>query len=281
MRKVYIGVITFFISLGIVFTVALFSFIKPGTSALYIDSTPVATIYVNGKSVGTTPYSGVFRTDAVVVSLLPQSSDSSPLSAFQTAITLTPGVRSVLRHDFSAIPGGESGDEISFEKNPLSSASLSIISQPPHSLVYLDRSYIGTTPFYIESAPEGDHILTFTSAGYVSRDVKISVIHGYTLTANVSLGKSDTSFVQQTPLPSSPAVVLPGEMVRMNASLGTSIPVRMAPQADAAIIGHALSQKTYKLVQIDETNLWYKIFYESNLSGWVPSTTAQVVEPKQ
>ncbi len=267
MKKIYIIVLTFFIVLGIVFTVSLFSFVKPGESQILIDSNVPSKVYIDGRNVGTTPYTAIYPARNISVKII---ANDSPASPFETNVSLVAGVRTIVKHNFSKNISDSSGEIFTFEENGSNLSDLSIVTTPTQASVYVDDVYFGSAPVYVSNLTEGEHKLQLKRGGFDDYQVTLNTIAGYILTASISMARDvsiNHSSVEQNKIATDESKI-PVSVLILQTKLGY-LPVRMSPSADANEIGRVFSNKTYTLVEKDSESGWYRIKFENNLSGWV------------
>ncbi|MDO8452455.1 MAG: hypothetical protein Q7S79_01750, partial [bacterium] len=84
-------------------------------AGILIQTLPQATVFIDGEEVGTTPYQVQRKSGDIELRLVPSSTDS-PLSPWETKLTLTPGIETVVRRDFGPTDEESAGDVLSYEK---------------------------------------------------------------------------------------------------------------------------------------------------------------------
>lgn len=240
-------------------------YFKSQGSAISIESTPAATVYIDGEVVGKTPYQADVKPGELALKLVPDGVDT-PFFNYETKISLSPGVKTIVRRSFGKGDSDSSGEVISFEKIPDDVASLSIISAPDAAQVSVDGVVKGFTPIKISKITPGEHQLAISSPGYATKTFNISTINNYKLTVVSKLAESALA-------KASPAPVLSAETQIREVTIGTTptgyLKVRRDPNSSSLEIGRVTPGLKYELVNTDNKTGWYQIKYEGEKLGWV------------
>jgi hypothetical protein len=247
-------------------------YFNPQGSAISVESSPEATVYIDGQAVGKTPYSVNVKPGEISLKLVPDGIDT-PFFSYETKINLSPGVKTVIRRDFGKNDSDSSGEVISFEKIPEDLASLSIISVPDAAQISIDGVVKGFTPIKISRITPGEHELTVMSPGYKTKTFKINTIQNYKLTVISKLA-------EDTEVKASPAPVLGVETeIKQLTILETPtgyLNVRRDPSSASLEVGRVTPGLKYELVNTDEKSGWYQIKYDGEKLGWVSNKYAKI-----
>lgn len=131
----------------------------PTAGSIHIDSNlEGAQVYVDGKSVGETPYTS----DVVAAGRHAIRVEKDGYQPFETDLRVRGGARAELKATLQPLPG-----------------SLRIVSDVPGATVFLDRNYIGTTPVDVKTIAPGDHDLTVSAEGYDMHAETVNVTSGH------------------------------------------------------------------------------------------------------
>jgi PEGA domain len=131
------------------------------TGSLAVSSTPTgATIYLDDRQVGVTPYT------------IPA------VSAGQHSVLMTyPGYEGYIRQ-VTVQPGKTTPlYAILLQKTPIASStgSIKITTTPAGATIYLDNRLVGITPYTIPAVPAGQHTILLTRLGYYPSTQQVSV----------------------------------------------------------------------------------------------------------
>jgi hypothetical protein len=257
----------------------LFLVLKPKVAGIYIDATPAATVLVNGKEMGSTPFRMTQKPGEVVIKLIPKDISQTALFPYETRVALLPGVETVVRHTFGATEESGSGEIISFESIAKNETALAIVTIPDGAEITIDDKAPVFGPHKTSDISAGDHTILIKAKGYADRQVKVKTHEGYKLTAIVTLSKNPIGFVA-TPTPSpTPTQIQTGAVVQIAQIAGGTVRVRKEAKTGSEELGVAKSGETYPYLDRDTATGWFKIAFEGK-EGWVSSQYAKKVEIK-
>lgn len=237
-------------------------FSKP--SALQVTSTPEASIFLNGKHLGKTPfYSDQLKVGEYTLKITESNSD------YAVKISLTEGTLTVVNRDLNPNFLAQSGENLSLTNGQ---KGLFIISFPNEADITVDGKYVGKAPYLIEDLEEGDHQVLLSKIGYIDREFSVHSSHEYQLLADVTLASQLAKGIgvnQNEPkrLEVEHVLILntPQEYLR----------VRRQPELDATELGRVKSGEEYEIIQ--EIGEWYQISLEGKL-GWISKAFSKKVE---
>lgn len=281
---------------------------KKPNAALQITTTPIATIFINGKLVGKTPYVDKEMTPGEVsIKLIPES-ETMDLSTWEGKLKLVGGVMSVVNREFAETEEASTGDILTLEPTKDKNASVMVVTSPDSVMVKLDDENRGFSPLFLDKVSEGDHKITLSLNGYKERIAKARTVNGYKLILNSKLAQdlSESNIATPTPtsltpVPTSKLKVSPTPKVTSAAKVtmapsvtpkvtgvvkqtsvvikGTPegwLRVRSTPSTTATILTKV--NEGDKLTVLEEKSGWYKIAYEVGKEGWISSQYTQKVE---
>lgn len=261
MRRIKLATLTLFVLAAIIVTTLfIIGKLKPKVAGIYIETTPSATVFMNGEQVGRTSFKETFEPGEVVVKLIPESFEK-PLAPYETRINLVEGVETVIRYDFGESEGLSSGEIVSFEKIDKDQTSLVVISIPDSAHLVIDGFQKSATPFKTSSITAGDHNLFLTSEGFIDRQIKVKTHKGYKLTAIVQLALSTEQFEERPLKTETPEE--PQEKVEILSTPVGFLRVRAEPSTLGKEVGQVEPGETYPLIDEDEVSGWYKINFSS------------------
>ncbi|OGD78835.1 hypothetical protein A2368_03305 [Candidatus Collierbacteria bacterium RIFOXYB1_FULL_49_13] len=181
-------------------------FISPGKSGLQVTSSPTATIYLDGNSLGSSP---VIKEDMkpgeYTVKITPQDATLQP---WETRIKLTAGVLTVVDRKLAPTLDQSHGYTLSFEKLTQKNKSEIAVTTLPDSVnVNIDGSPQGFTPVTLDSISAGEHTIILSSPGFEDKVIKARSVDGYRLTIAAQLAKrvtlTDETLISPEATPSS------------------------------------------------------------------------------
>lgn len=254
------------------------SYLASQKAGILVESVPSASVFINGEEVGKTPYKGAFKPGEITIRLIPEAFDK-PLSPYEAKLTLTVGVKTVLRRTFGETIETSSGEQISYEKSGDKSASLAIVSIPDALALKVDGEPKGFTPIKLDNLSSGEHKITLSAPGYETREFSVLTRERYRLTCVVSLAKTNE-----------PVDVVKGDtqekqeekkeeiFVEILSTPVGFLRVREEPSTISKEVGRVEPGKKYKFIEEDQKSGWFKIEYAEGGQGWVSDEYAKVLD---
>lgn len=280
------------ILLGLVFLVAaVIRFLTnrgPKEGELRVDSQPVATIFLDNKNIGRTPFRDKVEAGEYALKLVPESA-TAQLTTWEGRIVVGQSLLTYVNAILSESELTTAVDVVWLEKITSKQSELSVTTSPDGATVLVDDQTRGVTPLSVSDIAPGDHNLSITSTGFLSRSLKIKTTPGYRLIANLKLALSAggqasptatptpdlsdtpkaTASASQKPDPPKPFVLIkdtPTGFLR----------VRLEPSTSASEAGRVNPGEKY--TYSDTQNGWYQITYDGKNSGWVSGQYVDKVE---
>lgn len=276
-RRIGLVIATLLILIGIFILVKVAaSTIAPrGKGALQVTSSIKATVFLDNRTIGTTPVSLSDPSETIAagdytLKIVPSESDIQP---FTVRIKINPNVLTAVDRTF--LPGALSSASIlTLEKINDKNAELFISTVPDATLVTLDGESQGVTPLDMKSVAPSEHDIELEKVGFAKKTIRIRTVAGYKLVLNAILGtegadieNSNTQVAtpsgtiqSTTPTPTATKVVIgttPNGFLRVRADASTT----------AAEVGRVTTGATVKY--LDETDGWYKVQLDDGSIGWV------------
>jgi hypothetical protein len=249
-------------------------FVRNTKGAVFIDANLKSEIFIDGESVGYTPYDGVRQAGEVTVKLVPDSFDK-PLVPFETRVTLVSGVKTIVRRTFGVEEQLSSSEIISFERRPNERGSISVVSLPDSVEVFVDGARFDTTPAKIDGISAGNHNLSLKATGFKETTFPVQVTPGYGITIVAHLAK-DPAFTPPQIVEEQQAVTTERKEAKILDTPTGFLRVRTEPSPTSEEIGRVIPGKTYDLIEEDSTKKWLKINFEEKKEGWISSQYATV-----
>lgn len=224
-------------------------------AALQITSTPEASIFLDGKHIGKTPFSSdQLNAREYQVKL------AAGEATYVERVTLGGGTLTVINRELNNNFLAQSGEVLSLVKGK---KGLFVVSQPPEADLTIDGALFGKTPLFAEKIQEGDHKVTLTKPGFITREFAIKASDKYRLVAEVSLASEiakGTADSREAPTPA------PTPKVEVTQTPQGFLRVRAEPSLSAPEIGRVKTGDQFEIIQ--ETKDWIKIKFEEK-QGWV------------
>lgn len=254
----------------------LYNYLKPKKGGVLVASTPAANVYINGALVGKTPYEGSFDEGEISVRVLPEGMDS--VYAFESKVKIVGGVKTVVKREFKD-DGANWGDIIYFEKGEGKNSSLSVITVPDNTQVAIDGVAKGFSPYRVNSLTAGEHQITISAVGYLSRQLTVNAVNGYRLSVISNLAqeekkeevKAETTEVKT--------------MVEILTTPTGFLRVRTQPGSGGSEIHQVKPGEKYPFLEEDGETGWFKIQIQEpapglpdGLVGWVSNEFSQKVD---
>lgn len=276
---------------------------KPGI--LRVLSTPTATIFLNGNTIGRTSYDAEQKEGEYLIKLIPENV-ATETASWSDKIKIFKGTATVVRIDLGKSSLDTSAQifyVIKSENKDLkdNEGEIEIDVEPAGSTIQIDRDEKGISPSLITPVARGEHELTVSSPGFFPRTEKINIEAGYKTVAKIKLAINQDYKNMD---------ILRREFDEKNASESAaaasseailSIPSKTSPTPASKVVG-----KTYIIISdtptgflrvrsepsigasesaqvnpksrfevIEEKTGWYKIMYEKDKYGWVYSQYAE------
>ena len=224
-------------------------------AALQVTSTPEASIFLDGKHLGKTPfYSDQLKSGAYMLKVT--ASDAT----YSEEVELKEKSLTVVNRDLSSNFLAQSG-EVLMLRDSLKGAMIS--SLPSDADVAIDGHYVGKTPQLVADIADGDHKILLTKDGYIDREFSIKtstksqVVAQVTLASKIAKGLAKEATSESKPKQTVEIIKTPQNIVK----------VRKEADTASAEIGQL---KTGEKAQIlEEKNQWLKIIFQGK-QGWIP-----------
>jgi len=268
------------ILIGVIVGAIFFSvgYFKPKGAGIFIETTPNASVLIDGEIVGRTPYRETRSPGDVVIKLVPESFDR-PLAPYETKVNLVSGIETVVRREFAETDDKAGGEILTFEKTGGSEAGLAVVTIPDSIQISIDGTSKAFTPFKTSSIQPGKYILLFSSPGFVDKTLEVRIIKGYKLmimaklipdeTEEVNNNQEEEIEVQKEPEPTRVEI--------LSTSTGF-LRVRDEPSTLGVEVAQVKPGEKYILLEEDEKTGWFKIEYEEGKEGWISNQYAEILD---
>lgn len=257
----------------------LLSLRSGGLAGLKVISTPTATIFLNDKLIGKTPYDDKYSSGEYILKIIPEGITSQTIS-WQGKINLNPSLLTYVNRELGTSELTSSGEILTLEKISGSQAQLSVQTQPDGVVVLVDGQERGTSPLNSMDITAGEHEIAVTSPGFTSRTVRISAVSGYKLLANIQLalapGQEVSATVSAAPNDSNKDKQVSKPYILIKDTPTGFLRVRVSPALSATEAAQVKPGEKFPFV--DEKEGWFQIVYETGRNGWVSGNYSEKVE---
>lgn len=294
-RKVIFFGVIIVILLVIGGTIKLIGTRSPKEGELRVESNPTVSIFLDNKHIGRSPYREKVKAGEYTIRLVPESTIGD-IAPWQAKISVGANLLTFVNAILSESELASAVDVLWLEKSVAAKPELSVITNPDGASVVIDDATKGITPITISDLAVGDHNLTVTSPGFLTRTMKIKLTSGYKLIASLKLAlsatgtSSDTSGASQSAILTTPTPTLKAGTKTATSSASTQTPpkpyvvikdtptgflrVRMEPSTSATEAGRVNPGEMYHI--FSEQSSWYQISYDGTNKGWISGTYATV-----
>lgn len=278
--------------------------------ALQVNSSPEASVYLNGNHVGKTPYyDEKLKLGEYTVRLLVEN---DPSKDWQTKVNLAPKIVTVISKNFGPTDKESSNYLLQLEPlNDKNAMELAIISIPDNVIVKVDDQPQGFSPVSLKDIKEGEHSISLSAPGYQEITIPAQIKPGFKLLVSATLGQSTLSGEipvatssadlilspvatqsvvptgkSLTPTPTTkkvtPTATTSAELQKPYVTIketGTGwLRVRSEPNANADNeVAKVDTGESFPFIEANDSG-WYKIEYETGSDGWISARYANLVQ---
>lgn len=244
-------------------------------SGLKVVSVPAASIFLNEKLIGKTPFEDNQPPGEYVIKLIPDDSTSSVVS-WQGKVTLAPSLLTYVKRELGGSELTSAGEILALEKIAGSETQITVSSTPDAASVLIDGQQRGTTPYSAHDILPGEHDVAVSSPGFIQRTVRTQAISGYNVIVNFQLALVNSG----VPTSTDSATVTPtGAVISEDQKKKTTqvavikdtptgfLRVRSGPGTGSSEVAQIKPGEKYEI--LEEKDGWYKIPYETGKEGWI------------
>lgn len=232
----------------------LFLGIKDKTG-ISIQSTPDnATVFIDNKEVGKTPFEDK-NLDVKDIVVRIDKDGASWLGNIQ----LFPKTMTVINRDLAKEVALSSGEILTLDKG----RGITVISNPSDAQLEIDGKIIGNTPITI-NIDSGEHTILVTHQNYLKRSIKALLPKDYNLTVSVDLALSEADLTTIA----APVISQTPEVIVKKTPTGF-----LRVRDKAALTGKEIAQVSVgdKLVLLEELGSWDRVRLADGTEGFVSS----------
>ncbi|KAF0205682.1 MAG: Serine/threonine-protein kinase [bacterium] len=226
---------------------------KSGLSILSIPDG--ATIFLDGKEVGKTPYENK-DLDVGEYGVKIEKEEAS----WQGRVNLIGGTLTVINRDLAKDPIFSAGEVLTLDRG----RGVTVISNPSESGIEIDGKSYGKTPITI-NIEAGEHTILVSHPNYLKRSIRANLPNNFNLTVSVGLALSevDLTTISTPPITTTPEVEVletPTNFLR----------VRDKPSLAGKEIARV--KPGDKLILLEELSGWDRIRLSDGTEGYVSSS---------
>lgn len=231
-----------------------------GTSkfaALQVTSIPEASIFLDGKHIGKTPFfSDQLKSAEHTLKITISEAN------YVDKITLTAGTLTVVNRELANNFLAQSGETLWLEPGK---KGVFLASIPDQADLTIDGKLVGKTPILIAESDDSEHRVLLSKTGYIQREFSIKTSSKYRVVANVFLASEIAKGIDHQASASAQPKVEKVEITRPPQGF---LRVRKEPELTASEVGRVETGDQLEVLQ--ETKDWIKIKFEGK-QGWISS----------
>jgi len=278
----------------------------PKQGDLRVESTPVSGVFLDNKHIGRTPIGeSSFKVEAgeYVLKIVPEST-TTQYATWQGKIKIASSQLTYVNASMTESELSSAVDVLWLEKISGKKAEIAVTTTPDSATVMIDDDIKGMTPVTVSDLSPGNHILTVSSQGFVTRTEKVQVTSGYRLVAAIKLALAPGGAISEaTSSATTSAQIVPTGSVKptpkttvkpLTATADPPKPyalikdtptgylnVRVNPSKTASKTGEVKPGEKYafdKTASDSAGTIWYEIKIDAANSGWVSGQYITKVE---
>lgn len=304
MRRKIVFLLLILGSVGLVIGVIRYlSTRSPKQGVLRVSVNTQATIYLDNKPIGRSPYEDKVDQGEYTIKLVPEST-TTPASSWQGKIKVSPNLLTFVNADLAESEFASSVDVLWLEKISSNNSEITLTTNPDGASVSVDGEPKGNTPLVVSDVTPGEHTVAIASTGFAPHTIKVKTTAGYKLMATIKLALSPTSESSLTESEASPSATPAEEEIsptgkvkvsptpKVTPKTSAAVPakpyitvketptgflrVRMEPSTSATEAGRVNPGDMFHV--LDTKDNWYQIEYEPDKEGWVSGQYADLTE---
>lgn len=294
-RKILFLVILIVLVVGVAFLVRALTNRGPKQGELRVDCSPAAAIFLDNKNIGRSPFTDKVQSGSYTIKLIPDST-TTQLVPWEGQIIVGQNLLTYINADLAESELSSAVDVLWLEKISSKNSELSVTTSPDGATVMIDDITKGLTPLTLADITPGDHTVTVTSVGFLTRTLKVKMTPGYRLIVTMKLGLSPGG-TPPTASPTATLTITPTGKVTPTPKSATSsasqpnpakpfitvkdtptgfLRVRMEPSTSATEAARVNPGDKFHIENTQEG--WYEIKYDGTNLGWVSGTYADKTE---
>ncbi len=255
---------------------------------LRVDSSPTVTVFLDSKNIGRSPFQDKVNAGSYTMKLVPEST-TTQLAGWEGSIIVGPSLLTYVNANLSESELSSAVDILWLEKISSKQSELSVTTSPDGANVLVDDITRGVTPLSLSDISPGDHTVTVTNVGFLTRTIKIKTTPGYRVIVTMKLGLSAGGQPEASPSPTLTGTITPSPTKSATSSADPAKPfitikdtptgflrVRIEPSTSATEAARVNPGDKFHIE--DTNNGWYEIVYDGTNTGWVSGQYAEKTE---
>jgi len=290
------GKIIFFITLVFGFFVfvlirAYFFNQKNAYGKLKINSSPVASVFIDNVVVGKTPFEERYRVGEYMIKLIPEGV-ATDTASWNGKVAVEKNIITYINIELGSSDLTTAGEIFTMRKSETAKngkGEIYIETEPAGAIVSLDNDEKGVATLLLEDVPPGVHEVSVFMPGFFKRTEKVNVNSGYRIFAKFKLAIDQSQkFIKNNDEEKKSTVsaqIQEKKYVIISETPTGWLRVRVEPSLGASESAKIKKGERYEL--LEEKEGWYKIRFNGNKEGlvegefdegWVSSSYAKKEE---
>lgn len=268
--------------IAVAFIVKLLTNRGPKQGELRVDSSPDVSVFLDNKNIGRSPYKDKVQAGQYTVKLVPDGQ----MQSWEGKIVVGQNLLTYVNANISDSELSTAVDVLWLEKISSNKSEISVTTVPDGATVLVDDTSRGVTPLSLPDIAPGDHTVTVSNVGFLTRTLKIRTTPGYRLIITMKLGLAPGGQVPTpTATPTATATGTPVPTPKVATGSASTQPdpekpfltvkdtptgflrVRMEPSTAATEAAQVNPGDKFTI--LDTKNGWYQIRYDGTNTGWV------------
>lgn len=265
MKKVILWILVFISFVSLLFRFGakaeeFFLGIKQVSGISVLSEPTGATVYLDGKEVGKTPFEDK-HLDVREYTVKIEKEEAH----WQGKVQLTADTEAIVNRDLSVDQSSSAGEILTLDRGH----GITIVSNPGDADVEIDGTLQGKTPI-AQNLASGEYTILVSHANFLKRSIRVNVPNNFNLTISVDLGLSEPDLATiQTPV-----ITRTLEVLVKQTPTGY-LRVRDKPSLNGTEIGQV--KPGDKLILLEEQGAWDRIKLPDNTEGYVFSVYVEKI----
>ena len=292
-KMLYLLILILLTSVGIAVKVYFFDGNSNRVGHLQIHSSPDATVFIDSKAIGRTPFNQEMKPGSYAVKLIPIATNpeigTTSGVTWQGKVTISPFQYTYVRRELRNTEVESTGETLTIQKSSnlveAGTGEILVETEPDGAIVSYDGQDVGVSPYLVKNAPLGINEISVYMPKFRRRTVQVRVVPGgYTTVAHFQLGLDvdyDKKFAFGQAFEASRSGTLPEvskalpsptptpkvEKVEINETSTGFLRVREDSNFNSKEVSQVKPGEVY--TYLDEKDGWIKIKLTDGQEGWV------------